>query len=72
MDKVYEKKLMELFMDLFEDRNSQYIVVTPKVSINLLSTNTSRFLYLEKKRSWYSQQLIYRMPVLVFFALFLE
>jgi len=31
MDKVYERKLMELFMDLFENRNNQYIVVTPKV-----------------------------------------
>lgn len=31
MDKVYEKKLMELFMDLFEHRTNQYIVVTPKV-----------------------------------------
>lgn len=31
MDKVYERKLMELFMELFEDRNNQYFVVTPKV-----------------------------------------
>lgn len=32
MDKIYEKKLMELFMDLFETRNNQYLVITPKVS----------------------------------------
>lgn len=32
MDKVYERKLMELFMELFENRNNQYLVVTPKVS----------------------------------------
>lgn len=31
MDKVYERKLMELFMQLFEDRKNQYFVVTPKV-----------------------------------------
>jgi len=31
MDKVYERKLMELFMELFQDRNNQYLVVTPKV-----------------------------------------
>lgn len=33
MDKVYERKLMELFMDLFENRNNQFIVVTPKVTV---------------------------------------
>lgn len=33
MDKVYEKKLMELFMELFEDRQNQYFVITPKVCI---------------------------------------
>lgn len=41
MDKVYERKLMELFMDLFENRNNQYIVVTPKVcNIHLIINNT--------------------------------
>lgn len=37
MDKVNEKKLMELFMDLFEDRNNQYLVVSPKVCIIYLN-----------------------------------
>ncbi|XP_022172006.1 structural maintenance of chromosomes protein 5 isoform X2 [Myzus persicae] len=41
MDKVYEKKLMELFMELFEDRNNQYLVVTPKLIKNLSFKNTT-------------------------------
>lgn len=32
MDKIYEQKLMELFMELFETKNNQYLVITPKVS----------------------------------------
>ncbi|XP_050443520.1 structural maintenance of chromosomes protein 5 [Adelges cooleyi] len=41
MDKVYERKLMELFMDLFDDRNNQYIVVTPKLIKDLSFKNTT-------------------------------
>lgn len=41
MDKVYEKKLMELFMELFENRNNQYLVVTPKLIKNLSFKNTT-------------------------------
>ncbi|XP_026817249.1 structural maintenance of chromosomes protein 5 [Rhopalosiphum maidis] len=41
MDKVYERKLMELFMELFEDRKNQYFVVTPKLIKNLTFKNTT-------------------------------
>ncbi|XP_050058944.1 structural maintenance of chromosomes protein 5 [Aphis gossypii] len=41
MDKVYERKLMELFMELFEDRKNQYFVVTPKLIKNLSFKNTT-------------------------------
>lgn len=41
MDKVYERKLMELFMQLFEDRKNQYFVVTPKLIKNLSFKNTT-------------------------------
>ncbi|VVC40914.1 Hypothetical protein CINCED_3A020659 [Cinara cedri] len=41
MDKVYERKLMELFMHLFEDRNNQYFVITPKLIKNLSFRNTT-------------------------------
>ncbi|XP_016657266.1 structural maintenance of chromosomes protein 5 [Acyrthosiphon pisum] len=41
MDKVYERKLMELFMELFQDRNNQYLVVTPKLIKNLSFKNTT-------------------------------
>ncbi|XP_025193514.1 structural maintenance of chromosomes protein 5 [Melanaphis sacchari] len=41
MDKVYERKLMELFMELFEDRHNQYFVVTPKLITNLTFKNTT-------------------------------
>ncbi|KAL4131729.1 hypothetical protein QTP88_009002 [Uroleucon formosanum] len=41
MDKIYERKLMELFMELFEDRNNQYLVVTPKLIKDLSFKNTT-------------------------------
>jgi len=41
MDKVYERKLMELFMELFKEKNNQYFVVTPKLIKNLTFKNTT-------------------------------
>jgi len=41
MDKVNERKLMELFMKLFENRSVQYFVVTPKLIPNLSFRNTT-------------------------------